>query len=109
MWLRELKADATVFDGSGGANALMRSGDDEKIVRYLLTRGFDLEDSDDEGLTALHYAVQNAQPVKLRLLLEAGIKRGTKTKDGRSAADLAATIEDKEKRQEILAILASGN
>ena len=87
----------------------MRSGDDEKIVRYLLTRGFDLEDSDDEGLTALHYAVQNAQPVKLRLLLEAGIKRGTKTKDGRSAADLAATIEDKEKRQEILAILASGN
>lgn len=91
-----------------GETALMLSSDCTETVQLLISYKSDLEKADAEGKTALHYAVSNAQPAKLRLLLEAGIKRDTKTKDGRSATDLAATIEDKEKRREILAILEAG-
>jgi ankyrin repeat protein len=71
-----------------------------EIIKMLLDRGLDINAANDQGLTALHGAVQRGQGAGngtgekiIRLLAERGAKLDAKDKKGRMPLDLARAGE----------------
>lgn len=61
-----------------------------ECFRRLLKRGANITDEDDRGWSSLHFAaIWPSDDAKIRLLLEKGADVATKTKDGKTAIDIA--------------------
>lgn len=56
-----------------------------KIIELFIKSGADVNRADNEGSTALHYAVRRDDLPVVKQLLAAGVKAGTRNKQGQSA------------------------
>ena len=59
------------------------------VAEYLIARGVDINAQDQEGGTALMWAVARKHPECVKLLLRDGANRGVRRKSGETAMDLA--------------------
>ena len=66
-------------------------GDQVEMARFLISKGADVNHVDTNGMTALLYAasIDFGSPAMIDMLLKAGARTDTKTKDGKTALDLA--------------------
>ena len=71
---------------ANGQNALMLTCSDRRIpeayLKEILAYGFDINAIDNEGLTALYYAVKGNNNMAVRFLLKNGANMNIKTKNG---------------------------
>ena len=58
------------------------------LIEELLAKGANIDDTDNEGYTALHYAAKQKKESAYELLITRNAKENLKTKDGKSAKDL---------------------
>ncbi len=72
-------------------------------VSALLARGADPNVTQGGGWTPLHAAARHGDAAMARALLEHGARPGTRSDDGKTAADLAT----KAGHEELVALLAS--
>ena len=77
-----------------GFTELMRAAADGKFAGTtdLLGLGYTPNEQDANGGTALHYAVLNRHPDVVSLLLEAGADTSLKSNSGKTALDIARSI-----------------
>ncbi len=84
-------------------NALLRSaaayGDIDAIAQYLHD-GADINNTDFDGMSALHFACSSAQLHAVKILLEAGAQPNTYTKDGISPLHLSIAYQGQPTQQE---------
>lgn len=71
---------------------------DENRMRQLLSRHPSLNETDENGLTPLHIAIDSRQTACVGLLLEAGADRKVRDGQGRTAFDAAGKIADVQDR-----------
>ena len=66
-------------------------GDQVEMARFLIARGADVNHIDTNGMTALLYAasIDFGSPAMIDMLLKAGARTDMKTKDGKTALELA--------------------
>ena len=64
-----------------------------KIVQMLITHGVDLQQKHADGLTPLHRAVKNGHTDTVKAILNADVPVDDPTADGRTAMDLAETLD----------------
>lgn len=83
-------------DGSTPLIVVVRISTNLALVRFLLDRGADPNIQDNEGCSAVHWAVRrkNTDPAIMRLLLEKEGDPNLRDNDGRSPLYWAAGIED---------------
>ncbi|XP_066561255.1 ankyrin repeat, SAM and basic leucine zipper domain-containing protein 1 [Amia ocellicauda] len=74
-----------------------------KVITLLISHGAEVNAQDVNGYTALMFAVQYARETAVLKLLELGANRTLRTKDGKSAAEIAQA----HKRFQIARILAA--
>lgn len=72
-------------------NNILAYCNNEELFHYALTRGVDIHNRNELGLTPLHFAYRNKQCI--RLLLEAGAKPNAYSKRGHTPLFLVKTIE----------------
>ncbi|MGH9630041.1 MAG: ankyrin repeat domain-containing protein [Bryobacteraceae bacterium] len=75
---------------------------DEDRMRQLLSRHPSLNETDENGMTPLHIAIDSRQTACVSLLLEAGADRKARDGQGRTAFDAAEKIADPLDRAAIL-------
>lgn len=75
---------------------------DADRMRQLLAKNPSLNEPDENGLTALHIAVDARQKTCVALLIEAGAHRTLSDRQGRSPLDAALAIREAKGRSEIL-------
>ena len=66
-------------------------GDQVEMARFLITKGADVNHIDTNGMTALLYAasIDFGSPAMIDMLLKMGARTDMKTKDGKTALELA--------------------
>ena len=66
-------------------------GDQVEMARFLISRGADVNHIDTNGMTALLYAasIDFGTPAMIEMLLKAGARTDMKTKQGKTALELA--------------------
>lgn len=67
-----------------------------KIADYLIKQGISLNIQDNQGRTALHFAVHKNQPEIVKLLLEHGADKSIEDKDWKTALDYAKEYQNAE-------------
>lgn len=83
-----LSVAAAEISASEVADAAMRA--DDEAVRAALASGFDVDEQQIDGSTALHWAIQNDDTELARTLLEAGADPAIANRTGTTALRLAA-------------------
>src|SRR5215471_5912747 len=78
---------------------------DADRMRQLLSRHPSLNETDEDGMTPLHVAIDSRQIACVRLLLEAGADRKALDRQGRTAFDAAVKIPDMQDRAAILLLV----
>ena len=61
----------------------------KEVLEYLISQKVDLNAQDEDGWTALHFAVMANAESSVKALLEAGVKTDIKNSDGDTAEALA--------------------
>jgi len=66
-------------------------GDQVEMARFLISKGADVNHVDGNGMTPLLYAssIDFGSPAMIDMLLKAGARTDMKTKEGKTALDLA--------------------
>ena len=85
-------------------------GQPEKLCRFLIEKGADLNAQDKNGDTALHYAVQSGETILVEFLVNHGADPLVKNRDGDDAIrhnSIEQVVSSLEKREEILQYLMS--
>lgn len=86
-----LRLGARVNDNPPEGPAIVAAAykSDVASVRFLLANGAQVDLANEEGVTALMYAVMNNQPALVKLLLDAGANPEKISKTGQSALSFA--------------------
>ena len=74
-------------------------------MRQLLSRHPSLNETDENGMTPLHIAIDSRQTTCVGLLLEAGADRNARDRRGRTAFDAALQVADPRDGRVIVALL----
>ncbi|RXK14072.1 hypothetical protein CP965_01075 [Halarcobacter mediterraneus] len=74
-----------------GSNLLIAAvlGENPNIIRYLLSKGFDINTQNDKGYTPLHIAFKKFDTYLIEILMQEGADATIKDKKGVSGYDLA--------------------
>ena len=81
-------------------------GDQVEMARFLISKGAGVNHVDTNGMTALLYAasIDFGSPAMIDMLLKAGARTGMKTKEGKTALELARQY----KHTHLIASLSGG-
>ena len=98
-WQRKVKAGQCLLDHGADINARNNSGltplgsaayQDLEFTRMLVERGARIDDSDSDGWTSLHWAIQSGNVQIVQLLLENGADVNVRDKSGKSPSQFGS-------------------
>jgi ankyrin repeat protein len=111
--------DVEELNRSAGASLAVQMNDKaeaEKLLRFFVARGVDINSADTvythSGFTALHAAVLANSPAEARLLMANGAKIDVRDKQGRTALELAQFLQERrpaEDRAQIIKTLTGSS
>jgi ankyrin repeat protein len=93
-------------DSMGRTSLMYTVIDDKKEIYGLVTEGVDIDAQDNDGRTALHFAVQSYRVDAITLLLQAGARVDLKDKFGNTP--LCTAVNNSQGRGEIIRLLLKG-
>lgn len=92
-----LELGINVDIGAGSDNrSLLHIAENEELVSLLLARGLPLAVLDNDNWTPLHYAAHRKNYKVLKALLKAGANIFYKTREGKTALDIANSVKFEE-------------
>jgi len=94
VFLLEDQTNVDFIDEEDGSTLLHRSAGEGRIttVKYLLSRGSDINCKDNDGFTPLHCAVEEEQEEMVQFLLEQGVDTSAKNQDGDTPLGVARVL-----------------
>jgi ankyrin repeat protein len=103
-YLLQSKADVNITSEEG-VSSLMLVSDDYNLTQLLIKAGASIEATDNQGRTALFYAVINNQLEKVKALIENGSNVNIQDKKGITVLHLAEDIKDTKQKTKVMKLL----